>query len=151
MNCFQNLLSLIFWTTIEIEQQIIDLLWIAFKICYLWYSEQQIGESIYTKNGCELLSKFAIFDILNNPMNISYRFQTVVNCFQNLLSLIFWTTFVKKGVTNGRLWIAFKICYLWYSEQLFWSFNKNIKCCELLSKFAIFDILNNISTSHLWP
>ena len=115
-----------------------------------------------------MLSKNCIFDILNNKINSKHNWNEVVNCFQKIVSLIFWTTNAGENSNIDKLWIAFKKLYLWYSEQLihpvflylgvvncfqkivsliFWTtddlcfvFNA---CCELLSKNCIFDILNN--------
>ena len=42
--------------------------------------------------GCELLSKVDIFDIRNNSTGTSTTWNTVVNCSQKLISLIFGTT-----------------------------------------------------------
>ena len=117
VNCFQKFVSLIFWTTYILLELWKQQLWIAFKSLYLWYSEQLILTTMSFIPCCELLSKVCIFDILNNNNpNLSIR-ESVVNCFQKFVSLIFWTT-VGCG--------------------------KCIECsCELLSKVCIFDILNN--------
>ena len=146
VNCFQNSVSLIFWTTLmnTIIHEIV--LWIAFKILYLWYSEQLRFPRISATSGCELLSKFCIFDILNNLHSGHTQQGEVVNCFQNSVSLIFWTTSFRELKSTRELWIAFKILYLWYSEQLPATTRLLRTGCELLSKFCIFDILNN-----LWP
>ena len=92
-------------------------LWIAFKNLYLWYSEQRIALPVSGWESCELLSKTCIFDILNNARGNELRKPYVVNCFQKLVSLIFWTTTGKIYIAQDRLWIAFKNLYLWYSEQ----------------------------------
>ena len=94
------------------------MLWIAFKKLYLWYSEQLKFFHCFYVFSCELLSKNCIFDILNNKATDEKREQEVVNCFQKIVSLIFWTTK--------------------------WSAASLIASCELLSKNCIFDILNNI-------
>ena len=116
VNCSQKLISLIFGTTprlllrwplccellskvdifdirnnmdgIEVCQ---DLLWIALKSWYLWYSEQ-----------------------LTFSIVILYH---VVNCSQKLISLIFGTTWILWSYLPNLLWIALKSWYLWYSEQ----------------------------------
>ena len=41
---------------------------------------------------CELLSKLSIFDTTNNPNFTAHGVDNVVNCFQNLVSLIRQTT-----------------------------------------------------------
>jgi len=143
VNCFQKIVSLIFWTTFNYEFSSPLLLWIAFKKLYLWYSEQQQFERCFFHDCCELLSKNCIFDILNNWLSHLNKRLHVVNCFQKIVSLIFWTTSKGMWEMNYQLWIAFKKLYLWYSEQP--HFNADMICgsCELLSKNCIFDILNN--------
>ena len=118
VNCFQKIVSLIFWTTNLKSNQNEFQLWIAFKKLYLWYSEQPILRDSKWNRGCELLSKNCIFDILNNPFYVS--------------------------VDAALLWIAFKKLYLWYSEQPIDFLNYPDVGCELLSKNCIFDILNNL-------
>ena len=143
MNCFQKLVSLIFWTT-GIEYFIIGTpLWIAFKNLYLWYSEQHMLMAPQPYLCCELLSKTCIFDILNNCPNDNLPATHVVNCFQKLVSLIFWTTLDIEVGAHVMLWIAFKNLYLWYSEQQYFPAGVQPGSCELLSKTCIFDILNN--------
>ena len=66
MNCFQNVVSLILATT--------DL------------------KEVIQKLSCELLSKRSIFDISNNSDVIAISVIDVVNCFQNVVSLILATT-----------------------------------------------------------
>ena len=122
VNCFQKIVSLIFWTTKTLQTAFKQQLWIAFKKLYLWYSEQPMWKNVTPVPSCELLSKNCIFDILNNIW-ISYRFsQSVVNCFQKIVSLIFWTTMDFPYLSGFR--------------------------CELLSKNCIFDILNNLIEFH---
>ena len=146
MNCFQKIVSLIFWTTHAANVPHAERLWIAFKKLYLWYSEQQIGRLRIGTNCCELLSKNCIFDILNNWGNARRTYGCVVNCFQKIVSLIFWTTIEFNPPNLWWLWIAFKKLYLWYSEQLISEREIVLDSCELLSKNCIFDILNNSST-----
>ncbi len=143
VNCFQKLVSLIFGTTCFGRQ---------WACCC-----------------CELLSKVGIFDIRNNIWLTETLCNSVVNCFQKLVSLIFGTTkndFIIKGYgvvncfqklvslifgttcssstsASDLLWIAFKSWYLWYSEQLFPVPDMSSGRCELLSKVGIFDIRNN--------
>ena len=95
-----------------------QLLWIARKSLYLWYSEQRyiLNDVIYSC--CELLAKVCIFDILNNKLPQRLDLQLVVNCSQKFVSLIFWTTSDSKQNSTSVLWIARKSLYLWYSEQL---------------------------------
>ena len=145
VNCFQKLVSLIFWTTFNYLYIYVFMLWIAFKNLYLWYSEQPLVLLFLLVVCCELLSKTCIFDILNNfQKNDTYRL-CVVNCFQKLVSLIFWTTKGSQVRQSASLWIAFKNLYLWYSEQPLSQIFNSPRCCELLSKTCIFDILNNFA------
>ena len=143
MNCFQKLVSLIFWTTNDFDTLFFLLLWIAFKNLYLWYSEQLDKSLTLFNRCCELLSKTCIFDILNNSYSRWSACYLVVNCFQKLVSLIFWTTHEHGGGMLHPLWIAFKNLYLWYSEQQLRRMLLFTRGCELLSKTCIFDILNN--------
>jgi len=143
VNCFQKIVSLIFWTTINrLFFQVCEL-WIAFKKLYLWYSEQLVRFNPKVCKCCELLSKNCIFDILNNCFLLLSLQKSVVNCFQKIVSLIFWTTIMSNSTNERRLWIAFKKLYLWYSEQLACVLWRCRARCELLSKNCIFDILNN--------
>ena len=92
VNCSQKLISLIFGTTGANSIWQHDLLWIALKSWYLWYSEQLLPVCLPGQQGCELLSKVDIFDIRNNPVCCIDDEQEVVNCSQKLISLIFGTT-----------------------------------------------------------
>ena len=170
------------------------MLWIAFRIQYLWYQQQPLVIYLHWHYCCELLSEFSIFDTNNNPIDFSCKIVNVVNCFQNSVSLIPTTTtnllssmgevlwiafriqylwyqqqpwnprlllpFVVNCFQNSvslipttteahdrymekRLWIAFRIQYLWYQQQLlFWCIRPTCRC-ELLSEFSIFDTNNN--------
>ncbi len=120
-----------------------NLLWIAFNYWYLWYSEQRPVRLSPARLSCELLSIIGIFDILNNNCMLNRSSFIVVNCFQLLVSLIFWTTTRCRDYAWCWLWIAFNYWYLWYSEQLSDENNLSRTCCELLSIIGIFDILNN--------
>ena len=119
-------------------------MWIAFNYWYLWYSEQLFEKPILNVKGCELLSIIGIFDILNNESASVPRAMRVVNCFQLLVSLIFWTTNLEGLRQRSKLWIAFNYWYLWYSEQPCNTLSSKPSRCELLSIIGIFDILNNI-------
>jgi len=118
VNCFQKIVSLIFWTTRHWWMAKHGKLWIAFKKLYLWYSEQLLRRPASIWISCELLSKNCIFDILNNDWLQAVYAHEVVNCFQKIVSLIFWTTMAENIIAKLR--------------------------CELLSKNCIFDILNNL-------
>ena len=144
VNCFQNSVSLIPTTTTGWENSICDRLWIAFRIQYLWYQQQQICCTWSNDWCCELLSEFSIFDTNNNKCNGCSICQIVVNCFQNSVSLIPTTTSLFSTGTTLSLWIAFRIQYLWYQQQPETSSKEGDGSCELLSEFSIFDTNNNL-------
>ena len=121
-------------------------MWIAFRIQYLWYQQQLFKRVQITNNCCELLSEFSIFDTNNNRDHYSTIHPTVVNCFQNSVSLIPTTTFYFNVDLVFLLWIAFRIQYLWYQQQLSNNGLLILRCCELLSEFSIFDTNNNCHT-----
>ena len=123
-------------------------LWIAFKMRYLWYQQQQLWFWFRYSLGCELLSKWGIFDISNNSISRSKVLSRVVNCFQNEVSLISATTQSSKWVHESKLWIAFKMRYLWYQQQHGVKIISTFSGCELLSKWGIFDISNNSARYH---
>ena len=122
VNCFQNSVSLIPTTTTIYRYKSHYSLWIAFRIQYLWYQQQQNPCRHGAYSGCELLSEFSIFDTNNNAKYL-----------------------VRYA---GKLWIAFRIQYLWYQQQLFNLFLSRYPCCELLSEFSIFDTNNNELLNH---
>ena len=95
VNCFQKFVSLIFWATDRFPESHLQELWIAFKSLYLWYSEQRTVSISCRPQGCELLSKVCIFDILSNLCSLSNNKVSVVNCFQKFVSLIFWATVME--------------------------------------------------------
>ena len=143
VNCFQKLLSSWRGTTILLKAQCHTLLWIAFKNYYL-RDEEQLKLSIKDKDdSCELLSKIIIFLTRNNKQTLTTEMQTVVNCFQKLLSSWRGTTSLDIWWPIIPLWIAFKNYYLRDEEQ------QNMKPgtynlgCELLSKIIIFVTRNN--------
>ena len=115
--CFQNFRSLMSWTTKK-----------------NYYA---------TKISCDLLSKFSIFDVVNNLLKNSFLSWKVVICFQNFRSLMSWTTFFSRVKNTFELWFAFKIFDLWCREQPLLHWNKQQTSCDLLSKFSIFDVVNN--------
>ena len=123
VNCFQNLLSLQSETTGSICIACNDLLWIAFKIYYLCSRKQPF---------------------------LSGRWERcVVNCFQNLLSLQSETTIILSPIVWLMLWIAFKIYYLCSRKQQSIKSLWNTIRCELLSKFIIFAVGNNMEPTIL--
>ena len=96
---------------------------------------------------CELLSNYCIFDIIDNLLQASLMPTQVVNCFQIIVSLTLLTTRGSFPRNPLQLWIAFKLLYLWHYWQLT-VFNIGLQiCCELLSNYCIFDIIDNYSIS----
>ena len=118
-------------------------MWIAFRIQYLWYQQQLQQKRGNVDFGCELLSEFSIFDTNNNAKIAGKAGACVVNCFQNSVSLIPTTTPFDKMMQSSQLWIAFRIQYLWYQQQLDFLLSQPASSCELLSEFSIFDTNNN--------
>ena len=68
----------------------------------------------------------------------------VVNCLQNLLSLRSETTLPETKQVSFPLWIAYKIYYLCDRKQQDFKIVDVINSCELLTKFIIFAIGNNL-------
>jgi len=115
--CFQNFRSLMSWTTIPLLSLLVRRLWFAFKIFDLWCREQLIAGNTEPPECCDLLSKFSIFDVVNNFSFKWKRSIAVVICFQNFRSLMSWTTYVFDYEILAKLWFAFKIFDLWCREQ----------------------------------
>ena len=119
-------------------------MWIAYKIYYLCDRKQRNDNIALSAIGCELLTKFIIFAIGNNWRKILAETELVVNCLQNLLSLRSETTYSDVSITTTTLWIAYKIYYLCDRKQPTTAVSILTLCCELLTKFIIFAIGNNI-------
>ena len=149
MNCFQNLLSLWYITTIYINANENQKLWIAFRIYYLCDTSQHTNLTYRWGGCCELLSEFIIFVIHHNKKIALILTHSVVNCFQNLLSLWYITTKGNEDATAGLLWIAFRIYYLCDTSQQQAILQTILSCCELLSEFIIFVIHHNFSENEM--
>ena len=93
-----------------------------------------------------MVSKFCIFVIWNSlPVPILIPC-SVVNWFQNFVSL--WSETVKwvfKYICC-KLWIGFKILYLCDLKQSIPTSSKSKHCCELVSKFCIFVVWNSLNS-----
>ena len=100
--------------------------------------------AIHTSFRCELLTKFIIFAIGNNFESMPLIVTAVVNCLQNLLSLRSETTQRMLSTILKMLWIAYKIYYLCDRKQLLLNYGNQQFSCELLTKFIIFAIGNNL-------
>ncbi len=143
VNCFQKLLSSWHDTTLLLEFHSGILLWIAFKNYYLRDTTQHNQENGRADVGCELLSKIIIFVTRHNRISNYNNTQTVVNCFQKLLSSWHDTTGSKLMNIDRQLWIAFKNYYLRDTTQQTWFGCAWSICCELLSKIIIFVTRHN--------
>ena len=96
------------------------------------------------ETSCELLSKIIIFVTRNNKVCACSFRNSVVNCFQKLLSSWRGTTSSEWSNLDEELWIAFKNYYLRDEEQHLMQIWKLSLCCELLSKIIIFVTRNNL-------
>ena len=143
VNCFQKLLSSWHDTTAGYEGEIPQVLWIAFKNYYLRDTTQLFDSWIDKKTRCELLSKIIIFVTRHNSLIVSKSTETVVNCFQKLLSSWHDTTEGFFGRRRRWLWIAFKNYYLRDTTQPKGEYVMHNSSCELLSKIIIFVTRHN--------
>ena len=149
MNCFQKLLSSWWRTTFHFEDYRKSQLWIAFKNYYLRDEGQLILFKSLSNSSCELLSKIIIFVMKDNFLSFHSNGNSVVNCFQKLLSSWWRTTRLTFDNYPVMLWIAFKNYYLRDEGQhLFICELKRISC-ELLSKIIIFVMKDNFSSEVL--
>ena len=144
VNCFQKLLSSWHDTTLEPDRLDFPLLWIAFKNYYLRDTTQPYCKNESQQIGCELLSKIIIFVTRHNSVRFVLPNNSVVNCFQKLLSSWHDTTKPQRLKITTLLWIAFKNYYLRDTTQLSWTAIGLFLCCELLSKIIIFVTRHNI-------
>ena len=80
------------WHNLLIGLMMMYMLWIAFKLLYLWHLTQPQSNTLQLLTGCELLSNYCIFDIWHNPSSHFALQQCVVNCFQIIVSLTSDTT-----------------------------------------------------------
>ena len=120
------------------KQRMMFLLWLLLKL-YLWYSEQ-LGVSKNEKLIVVVLSKIVSLIFWTTRMH-GWNGRSCCELLSKIVSLIFWTTLRCGWMTNTRCG-AFKKLYLWYSEQIILNLNNYQLSCELLSKNCIFDILN---------
>ncbi len=144
VNCFQKLLSSWHDTTRRAFIQPAALLWIAFKNYYLRDTTQLSTELVSTWKRCELLSKIIIFVTRHNGCEKKVNKESVVNCFQKLLSSWHDTTMYLTAPSLNLLWIAFKNYYLRDTTQRTLTTPNHHHCCELLSKIIIFVTRHNI-------
>ena len=168
VNCFQIIVSLTSQTTTPINIESTQLLWIAFRLLYLWHHRQRGMTNWMRTYCCELLSDYCIFDITDNSYRRKRTGKEVVNCFQIIVSLTSQTTSKNNISFRVELWIAFRLLYLWHHRQRkkgrsLWIlvvncfqiivsltsqttvniYRATALRCELLSDYCIFDITDN--------
>ena len=122
------------------------------------------------QSSCELVSKFCIFVIWNSLIMTQSYLTSVVNWFQNFVSLwsetvngrkcesksscelvskfcifVIWNSFIMKQIIVKMLWIGFKILYLCDLKQYKFERIMANYGCELVSKFCIFVIWNSVN------
>ena len=96
VNCFQIIVSLTLLTTASLSASLSIMLWIAFKLLYLWHYWQQGLQVCPAALRCELLSNYCIFDIIDNGFELKESYFKVVNCFQIIVSLTLLTTRLEQ-------------------------------------------------------
>ena len=117
VNCFQNRIFALSFTTRVIHSCYHNKLWIAFRIVSLHYRSQHFGFSKVQKEGCELLSESYLCIIVHNLIWTLELWEPVVNCFQNRIFALSFTTFWLFSNSEKGLWIAFRIVSLHYRSQ----------------------------------
>jgi len=162
------------WTTWKNWTRMAFLLWFAFKIFDLWCREQQQCENVRNSQGCDLLSKFSIFDVVNNQSPALPRYAMVVICLQNFRSLMSWTTYKIRRIEGDSCDLLSKfsifdvvnnkfsgwcynlhvvICFQNFRSLMSWTTAPTYQQvpfrCDLLSKFSIFDVVNNPATGFI--
>ena len=125
VNRFQNFVSLHASKTKIVGEIRALKLWIAFKILYLCMLQKPLLKEVYWKKSCESLSKFCIFACFKNILALGIYGITVVNRFQNFVSLHASKTLGTNRNQSGKLWIAFKILYLCMLQKQWGFLNLN--------------------------
>ena len=92
VNCFQNRIFALSFTTVRLEVCFAIPLWIAFRIVSLHYRSQHKVRTLWSSWSCELLSESYLCIIVHNPIVQSFSVLTVVNCFQNRIFALSFTT-----------------------------------------------------------
>ena len=93
--------------------------------------------------GCELLSESYLCIIFYNCARSSHWQQSVVNCFQNRIFALSFTTVMGDAPQKLQLWIAFRIVSLHYLLQRAANKLKSKRSCELLSESYLCIIFYN--------
>ena len=112
-------------------------MWFAFKLCSLYIWLQPAYNFLLRKNGCDLLSNFALCTFDYNCGSCGKQVWRVVICFQTLLFVHLITTDHDILKQLLRLWFAFKLCslYIWLQPAL--TTTQRDASCDLLSNFAL--------------
>ena len=92
-------------------------LWIAFRIVSLHYLLQQDSSTKHFSLSCELLSESYLCIIFYNSIPGVSVLWAVVNCFQNRIFALSFTTESVTLIAPAGLWIAFRIVSLHYLLQ----------------------------------
>ena len=143
VNCFQKSYLWLLNTTSDTYQNLVDVLWIAFKNLIFDYWTQLPLHSSHHPWRCELLSKILSLTIEHNEFVVFVHSATVVNCFQKSYLWLLNTTRNRRCRTFGRLWIAFKNLIFDYWTQLATGRSYSTRRCELLSKILSLTIEHN--------
>ena len=117
VNCFQNRIFALSFTTSPTSSNPGCKLWIAFRIVSLHYRSQREVEDNVNFFSCELLSESYLCIIVHNVKSRLAGLRKVVNCFQNRIFALSFTTHLKNQSLIPRLWIAFRIVSLHYRSQ----------------------------------
>ena len=117
VNCFQICIFVLWQTTLPINSDLPNVLWIAFKFVSLSYDKQHYYDSIVHSIRCELLSNLYLCPMTNN-----------------LLLPILHTI---------MLWISFKFVSLSYDKQQGGQRGRQGARCELLSNLYLCPMTNN--------
>jgi len=144
VNCFQNRIFALSFTTCIIDYGLLHKLWIAFRIVSLHYRLQPTHRRDGHKYSCELLSESYLCIIVYNWRREHISHSLVVNCFQNRIFALSFTTWPVDTSLPPALWIAFRIVSLHYRLQQVIAVNVSRCSCELLSESYLCIIVYNI-------
>ena len=151
-------------------------LWIAFRIVSLHYRSQPMStlepisnvvncfqnrifalsftttkRFIKKMSGCELLSESYLCIIVHNRPFGHTKLPLVVNCFQNRIFALSFTTVCRWSKRDTELWIAFRIVSLHYRSQQLDTMSTSLDGCELLSESYLCIIVHNPAGSYSRP
>ena len=118
VNCSQNRIFALSFTTRAKRKNRTHTLWIAFRIVSLHYRSQRPRRFQRAFRRCELLSESYLCIIVHNTYWDNCALLIVVNCFQNRIFALSFTTTACCGIDCFTLWIAFRIVSLHHRSQL---------------------------------